>query len=90
MSQVSAVLRRAERGFWHWCPGCKFMHPLPDGWTFDGNLDAPTFTPSFKHTWPPTGKICHYFLTAGQLQFCTDSTHALAGQTVALPVLPAE
>ena len=25
------------------------MHPLPDSWTFDGNLDVPTFSPSFKH-----------------------------------------
>lgn len=31
---------------------------------------------------------CHYVLTAGQLNFCTDSTHALAGKTVPLPELP--
>jgi Family of unknown function (DUF6527) len=31
---------------------------------------------------------CHYFLSAGRLQFCGDSTHALAGITVPLPVLP--
>lgn len=31
---------------------------------------------------------CHYFLHAGQLKFCDDSTHALAGQTVPLPPLP--
>ena len=33
---------------------------------------------------------CHYFLTGGQLQFCGDSTHALAGRTVDLPDLPPE
>lgn len=32
--------------------------------------------------------ICHYILTAGQLNFCGDSTHALAGKTVPLPELP--
>lgn len=31
--------------------------------------------------------ICHSFITNGQMQFLTDSTHALAGQTVALPEL---
>lgn len=31
---------------------------------------------------------CHYFLQGGQLQFCGDSTHALAGKTVPLPELP--
>jgi hypothetical protein len=36
-------------GFAHWCPGCEEMHKLPDGWAFDGNLEKPTFTPSFKH-----------------------------------------
>lgn len=26
------------------------MHRLPDSWTFDGNLESPTFSPSFKHS----------------------------------------
>lgn len=25
------------------------MHQLPDSWAFDGNVDKPTFSPSFKH-----------------------------------------
>jgi hypothetical protein len=29
--------------------------------------------------------VCHSFVTAGQIQFLADSTHALAGQTVPLP-----
>lgn len=29
--------------------------------------------------------ICHSFVTDGRIQFLTDSTHALAGQTVDLP-----
>ena len=86
------------------------MHPLPDGWNFDGNLESPSFRPSFKHSGlkvvivdgKRTGEwvhdaagntvpsICHYFVTAGQLQFCGDSTHALAGKTVPMPDLPEE
>lgn len=37
----------------------------------------------------PVDECCHYILTAGQLQFCGDCTHALCGQTVPLPDLPA-
>lgn len=108
MGQVSAVLRRAEGGFTHWCPGCEEMHILPDSWNFDGNLDTPTFTPSFRHSflrriftegeWTGEWKrdssgntipfVCHYILTAGQLNFCGDSTHSLAGKSVPLPLLP--
>lgn len=50
MSQVSLFLRRTECGFTHWCPGCEKMHPIGDGWNFDGDLSAPTFFPSVKHT----------------------------------------
>lgn len=32
--------------------------------------------------------ICHSFVTDGQIQFLTDCTHKLAGQTVSLPELP--
>lgn len=50
MGQVSAVLRRGQGRYFHRCPACEEMHQLPDnGWTFDGNVDRPTFSPSFKH-----------------------------------------
>lgn len=54
MSQLSAVLRKVERGHAHWCPGCLEMHWIPDTWTFDGNVERPTFSPSVKIT----GKQC--------------------------------
>lgn len=50
MNQVSATLRRLTNGYAHWCPGCEEMHRLPDSWTFDGNVECPTFSPSFKHS----------------------------------------
>lgn len=97
--------------YFHWCPACLELHPLPDvGWTFDGNLEQPTFTPSFKHSgkrhvlvdgeWSgeyvrdaagnALDDVCHYVLTAGILNFAADCTHAMAGQSVPLPALPAE
>lgn len=32
--------------------------------------------------------ICHSYVTDGRIQFLTDSTHALRGQTVDLPEYP--
>jgi hypothetical protein len=109
MGQVSAVLRRAQGGYSHWCPGREEMHVIFDRWRFDGNLDCPTFTPSVKITGKQIVRVdgewtgewvrdaagntvdecCHYILTAGQLNFCGDCTHALAGKTVPLPPLHA-
>ena len=108
MGQVSAFLRRGAGFHSHWCPGCEEVHSIPDSWTFNGNVECPTFSPSVRITGKRTVKVdgkwdggwvrdaegnpldycCHYILTAGQLQFCADSTHALAGKTVPLPQLP--
>ena len=41
--------------------------------------EHPEKTPHFKCG------ICHSFVTDGYIQYLTDCTHALAGQTVALP-----
>jgi hypothetical protein len=76
----------------HWCPGCGELHRIDvnaanpntgSQWTWDGNVDIPTFSPSINIV----GR-CHYFIVAGQIQFCKDSRHKLAGQTVDLPDLP--
>lgn len=101
MAQVSAYLRNTENGFSHFCPGCEELHHIwvtashPKGpwWEFDGRVDSPTFSPSIRIVWAdPDGEFpdecCHYFIVAGRIQFCADSTHALAGQTVPLPPLP--
>ena len=107
MTQVSAKLRRASNGFIHHCPGCDDSHLLPVGWQFNGNVDCPTFSPSFLHQGVQTKRLpdggfeflrdaagnpipdcCHYILTDGILNFCSDSVHALAGQSVPLPDLP--
>jgi len=68
-------------------------------WDWDGNRDWPTLAPSVLcRTNNPDhpgyqadqgSSTCHLFLKAGQLQFLTDCTHQLAGQTVPLPDLPA-
>jgi len=29
-----------------WCPGCEEMHVVTSSWTFNGDYDKPTFSPS--------------------------------------------
>lgn len=68
--------------------------PFSNGakWTFDGNVNAPTFTPSMNAAVGPfpDGHVerCHYFLRAGVIDYLPDCTHAMKGQKVPLPDLP--
>lgn len=48
MGQISTKLRRTTRGCAHWFPACRETHVIFDSWTFDGNLEKPTFNPSAK------------------------------------------
>lgn len=80
------------------CPACKHghkfntpEHPTRGGakWSFNGNLERPTFTPSMLVTCdmrnPPVKTICHSYVTDGRIQFLGDCTHEMKGQTVDLP-----
>lgn len=84
------VLRTVRGGglLFH-CPGCDRKHMVTTEpgsalgcWTFNGDYDRPTFRPSLVVR--GTGTLCHSFVTDGQIEFLSDSQHALAGQTVAL------
>lgn len=33
-----------------WCPGCEEAHVVGPSWTFNGDYDRPTFSPSIKVT----------------------------------------
>jgi hypothetical protein len=87
-------------GYSFHCPGCSDDHvittkPYPRGWDFDGNEAAPTFSPSIlvypgrdmKDGVAVETPRCHSFVRAGRIEYLSDCTHALAGQTVALPEL---
>jgi len=66
------------------CPGCKEDHAVDGRWTWSGGVDCPTFQPSVK---VENGRgICHFYVRAGKIEFCTDCTaHKFAGQTLDLP-----
>lgn len=70
------------------------------GWQFNGDMEKPTFTPSLLNTWgtfadpnwkpdadagPNHSGRCHLFVTNGMIDYYSDSTHHLAGQTIPLP-----
>lgn len=72
-------------------------------WGWNGSAEKPTFTPSVLVTWgsyadpnwkpepddgPDVSGRCHSFVVDGQMQFLSDCTHALAGQTVPIPPWP--
>lgn len=66
-------------------------------WGWNGDSERPTFSPSVLVTYPAnpnagedfkewrTERRCHSFVRDGQIQFLSDCTHPLAGQTVPLP-----
>ena len=68
-------------------------------WDFNNDIKNPTFYPSIKVEWiyceydqitsmpiQSTRKImiCHSFITNGKIQYLSDCTHKLAGQTIDL------
>ena len=93
------VVQRRDTLLGFRCPGCARTHYIQHGaedgpnWSWNGNLEKPTFTPSVLVTYP--GKdagqdgappaVCHSFVTDGRIQYLGDCTHVLAGQTVDLP-----
>lgn len=93
---LSTFLRDGGNGYlMHWCPGCKSLHLFkvgigePPVWTFNGNVEKPSFSPSMLINQGVSGHTCHYYLTDGVLQFCGDcDAHGLANQRVPLPQLP--
>jgi hypothetical protein len=73
------------------CPGCKSNHAFHvriDGghpsWTFDGDIDRPTVSPSILVTGGESDMRCHTFIKAGKIEFLSDCSHSLAGTTVVM------
>lgn len=96
MSALSPILRRARGSdgdvLGVWCPGCDDPHMIPvqgpRAWQWDGNVEAPTFSPSLLVRGGE--RVCHSHVRAGRFEFLSDCTHALAGQTVPIAPWPAD
>lgn len=81
----------AVKYFFFYCVGCKHQHTIMvddnnTGWSFNGNFEKPTFTPSLLNTVPELEgnpkKVCHLFVTDGKLIYQSDCTHEFANRTV--------
>lgn len=71
--------------YYFMCPGCKALHAPSNSWTFNGDPDRPTFSPSIlvrgvNDLGAP--ERCHSFVRDGKIQFLPDCTHELRGMTV--------
>jgi Family of unknown function (DUF6527) len=94
MSKVSPARKDGEIiGYIIMCPACGFGHCFytnykdHPNWSFNGDLEKPTFSPSMLIHESPTGEIkrCHSFVRNGNIEFLTDCGHSMAGKTVSLP-----
>jgi hypothetical protein len=116
MARLSNKLRSVDlgdhTGVAFWCPGCVERHVIsvtgPHAWSWDQNVDAPTFVPSIhvsgiqRLTEAEYAKVmagvtvekrplvCHSFIRGGRIEFLSDCTHGLAGQTIPLPDLQSD
>jgi hypothetical protein len=79
---------QGKKRFVVFCPGCKCGHHFrtgPGEWTFNGDMEKPTVSPSLLLTAPGDPNYrCHSFVRDGMIQFLSDCNHALKGQTVPL------
>lgn len=85
-------------GYSFYCPGCGYRHSYYTRnskgrpvWSFDGNMQEPTFKPSLRMLGGRDAKktTCHLFVTKGKIIYCDDCPHELAGKTVDMVPLDA-
>jgi len=67
------------------CPGCGCAHAFNDSWSYNGNPEKPTVSPSLLVDKDKPDRRCHSSITDGKIQFLNDCFHDLKGQTVELP-----
>lgn len=105
MAKLGKLLRTTTTGIMFWCPGCRQAHgirtcdPNGDNWSYNGDKESPTFSPSVRTFWPASPAFgdkpareestrCHSFVRNGEIQFLSDCVHALAGKTVPMEPIP--
>ncbi|WP_412523123.1 DUF6527 family protein [Shewanella chilikensis] len=74
-----------------YCPGCDCPHSItvshsPVVWSFNGDFDCPSFSPSYLAVYNRGESFeecrCHCFIRDGEIQYLSDCTHHLANKTV--------
>lgn len=70
------------------CPGCSHLHSFSTGsgapinWSFNGDVNSPTFSPSLLVNKDHPNSRCHLFLTDGKIHYQADCYHDLKNQVV--------
>ena len=81
------------KGLVFYCPGCEYYHffTIELGtdksrpcWTFNGDMEKPTFSPSLGVNMAMPESRCHSFVRDGQIQYLSDSHHKFSGQTISM------
>lgn len=80
-----------------YCPACRNCHPYninntnpKHNWSFNGDLQSPTFSPSLRVLDGKGGTTCHLFVEQGKIKYCDDCPHSYASKTIDLPEIPKE
>ena len=83
---VTIVKEESPSRYMVFCPGCKRAHVFDSRWTFNGDMEKPTFNPSYliktEYGDDKKEQVCHSYVRNGQWQFLNDCTHKLSGKTV--------
>lgn len=94
MKRVMEVVRDGKHiGWMIFCPACHCGHQFDDKWTFNGNVELPTFIGSMlvggylgtDNDGKDMYGTCHSYVNEGRIEFLNDCTHTLRGKTMDLP-----
>ena len=87
MKVIDLTMNGVHRGYVITSPATGQDIVFDDRWTFNGNFEKPTFSPSMLVQYPKenpeTGHVReHFFVKDGKIQYLSDCHHDMAGKTV--------
>lgn len=88
MSKVAPIHNKdgSLHGYAAHCPACGWSHLFDSRWSFNGDLEKPTFSPSMLvYGVPGYRGRCHSFLKNGIWEYLSDCEHKLKDQHIPVP-----
>lgn len=85
MAKVESIKNQSgeHAGWLIWSPGDNSHIMFDERWTFNGDFEKPTFTPSMLVNAHIPGAVrSHFFVTDGKIRYLSDCDHELAGKTI--------
>ena len=93
MAKVEIYESNGWKQCWFYCEGCKCTHAFTVGhpeieksplWTWNNNIEKPTFSPSLLVNGSFPESRCHSFVNDGKIQYLGDCFHELKNKTIEL------